>query len=98
MGSVPEDRVCSSGLSCVQDVQVKGVRLLDLGSGLGLLSVEAASRGARPVAVEPGDGCRDITCERLRRAGAGVVVAACGEQLPFRSGSFDVVISLQVLE
>jgi len=81
-----------------QGVTIKGRRVLDLGAGLGGLSTELAVRGAEVVAIEPGAMWRTITAERLRESGAGTVVGAVGEHLPFRSGSFDVVISLQVLE
>jgi ubiquinone/menaquinone biosynthesis C-methylase UbiE len=83
----------------MQRIRVDGARVLDLGAGLGTLSTEAALRGAQPVALEPGNGWRQIASERLRRTGGhGVVVAGTGEQLPFRDGSFDLVVSLQVLE
>ena len=32
--------------------------MMDLGAGLGMISEEAAVRGANPVAVEPGSGFR----------------------------------------
>jgi ubiquinone/menaquinone biosynthesis C-methylase UbiE len=78
--------------------ELEGARLLDLGAGLGSISVEAVLRGALPVAVEPDDESREIAGEQLRRAGGGVVVAAYGESLPFRSDTFDGAVSLQVLE
>ena len=80
-------------------ISVEGARVLDLGAGLGTLSTEAAVRGARPVALEPGNGWRQIASDRLQQAGGhGVVVAGTGEQLPFQDGSFDLIVSLQVLE
>jgi|GEM_PF-2385187 len=82
-------------------VTIEGARVLDLGAGLGKLSVEAALHGAQPVAVEPGHGLGEIISERLASEKTrlrGAVVAATGEQLPFRDGCFDIVISLQVLE
>jgi ubiquinone/menaquinone biosynthesis C-methylase UbiE len=69
-----------------------------LGAGLGMVSEEAAVRGANPVAIEPGNGFREITLERIRRGGRGMVIAAAGENLPFRDNSFNVVISIEVLE
>lgn len=82
----------------VEGVTIKGARVLDLGAGLGKLSVEVALRGGYPIAVEPGEGFSEIVQERLRLAGRGGVVAAVGEHLPFQDGVFDVVVSLQVLE
>ncbi len=84
-----------------EGLMIKGARVLDLGAGLGKLSVEAATRGAHPVAVEPGDGLSQIISERLEAETCGhraTVARASGEQLPFRDGSFDLAISLQVLE
>lgn len=81
-----------------EGIDIRHARMMDLGAGLGMVSEEAAIRGANPVAVEPGRGYREIALERIRRAGRGMVVAARGENLPFRDNSFDVVISLEVLE
>ena len=96
-------RTAASALNYLvsEGVTIKGARLLDLGAGMGKLSVEAAQRGAQPVAVEPGDGFGEIVRERLASEKGGLpgaVVQAAGEQLPFRGGCFDLVISLQVLE
>ena len=79
-------------------LEVQGKTVLDLGSGLGALSSELALRGARVLAVEPAAAWRAITAARLPHAGSGVVVASVGEALPFRSGTIDLVVSLQVLE
>ena len=79
-------------------VDVAGKRLLDLGSGMGSVSVEAALRGAHPIAIEPGRGLREVACDRLREVGQGLVMAADAESLPLRDASIDVAVSLQVLE
>ena len=80
-------------------ITVSGLRILDLGAGLGALSLEASRRGAAVVALEPGEGWREIAAERLKKEGThAAVVAAGGERLPFGDGTFDGVISLQVLE
>jgi 2-polyprenyl-3-methyl-5-hydroxy-6-metoxy-1,4-benzoquinol methylase len=81
-----------------QGINIRESRMMDLGAGLGMVSEEAAVRGATPVAIEPGNGFREITLERIRRSGSGVVVAAMAENLPFRDSCFDVVVGLQVLE
>ncbi|HKY39626.1 MAG TPA: class I SAM-dependent methyltransferase [Polyangiaceae bacterium] len=80
-------------------VELKGARVLDVGAGVGSCSTEAALRGALPVALEPGSGWRELARDRLKEVGrGGSVVAATGESMPFRSASFDVVVSLMVLE
>jgi 2-polyprenyl-3-methyl-5-hydroxy-6-metoxy-1,4-benzoquinol methylase len=81
-----------------EGIDIRTGRMMDLGAGLGMLSEEAAVRGANPVAVEPGSGYREIALDRIRRGGNGAVIAAVGESLPFRDNSFDVIISLEVLE
>ncbi len=81
-----------------EGIDIRRARLMDLGAGLGMLSEEAAVRGAIPIAVEPGSGYREIALDRIRRGGRGSVIAAVGESLPFRDNSFDVIISLEVLE
>ena len=79
-------------------IDVAGKRLVDLGSGMGAAAVEGAVRGAWSIAVEPGAGLRDVAATRLREAGRGAALAGNAESLPFRDGSIDVVVSLQVLE
>jgi 2-polyprenyl-3-methyl-5-hydroxy-6-metoxy-1,4-benzoquinol methylase len=81
-----------------EGINIREGRMMDLGAGLGMVSEEAAVRGATPVAIEPGNGFREIALERIRRSGSGVVIAAMAEHLPFRDGCFDVVVGLQVLE
>lgn len=84
-----------------EGVTVEAARVLDLGAGMGKLSVEAALRGGQLVAVEPGDGLGKLIGERLAAENDGLhgaVVQAAGEDLPFHDGCFDLVISLQVLE
>jgi 2-polyprenyl-3-methyl-5-hydroxy-6-metoxy-1,4-benzoquinol methylase len=83
---------------CSEGIDIRRGRIMDLGAGLGMLSEEAAVRGGNPVAIEPGIGFREIALERIQRGGRGMVIAAAGENLPFRDNSFDVVISLEMLE
>ena len=81
-----------------EGIDIRQGRMMDLGAGLGMLSEEAAVRGANPIAVEPGSGYREIALARIRRGGRGAVIAAVGENLPFPENSFDMIISLEVLE
>ncbi|MHB8831210.1 MAG: class I SAM-dependent methyltransferase [Patescibacteria group bacterium] len=85
--------------------QLAGKRILDVGSGYGLLLVEAAKRGASVTGLEPSqDGFYGETLEISRSiiAQAGLpldsVVDACAEHMPFADGTFDIVHSANVLE
>ncbi len=78
---------------------VKGLRVLDLGSGRGGLSVMLAIRGAKVTALD----LRKRNCRilRLRASRYGLkvkAVRAVGEALPFASGVFDLVICKDVTE
>ncbi len=68
-------------------------RVLDVGAGTGELTALAAKSGARVVGI-------DISAEMLhgaRRRDLGRAwIQASGDNLPFRSGSFDAVISAYV--
>lgn len=81
-----------------QGVTLHGTRLVDLGSGMGAAAIEAAIRGAWPIAVEPGRGLREVAALRLSEIGRGIVLAGNAESLPLADKSIDVVVSLQVLE
>ncbi len=70
-----------------------GLRMLDAGAGVGgPAAFAAAETGVRPVLSEPEAGA----CRSAQRLFELPVVQA-GSQLPFASGSFDVVWSLGVL-
>lgn len=74
--------------------QLQGLSVLDVGCGTGPFSLAALSRGARVTSL-------DIGVELLRHArskGAPRPLAADAAALPFRSASFDVVISSECIE
>lgn len=83
---IPESRVGAVG-------DVAGLDVLEDGCGAAQWSIALARRGARVVGL-------DLSIEQLRhgaalarRAGADVPLAnADGERLPFRDGSFDLVL------
>jgi len=83
--------------------EVRGKTVLDLGSGMGGLSVallrDYAAQGLHLQAMDYNkDYCR-IAILRARRYGIQLpIIAAAGEHLPYRSGIFDLVICLDVLE
>jgi len=68
---------------------VSGRDILDVGCGEGRFCRMLRERGAQAVGIDP-------TCALLRQAAkrdSGFCVRALGEQLPFRNGSFDEVVS-----
>ena len=78
--------------------QLRGARLLDVGTGDGTYAIEAARRGARSVGLDLDP--RMIEAARRRAAAAGVPVALCRgtvEALPFADASFERVVAITVL-
>jgi ubiquinone/menaquinone biosynthesis C-methylase UbiE len=66
---------------------------LDLGCGTGR-NLPLLPAGARGVGVDP---CRETLIRARRRAPSALLVQARAEQLPFRPGAFDTVLSGLVL-
>lgn len=76
-----------------------GTRILDVGSGGGLLAEEFAGLGCRVTGVDPSKG--SVATARAHAASGGLeieYVEGSGEELPFAMGSFDVVYCCDVLE
>jgi len=72
-----------------------GLRVLDLGCGTGQLSLLLERRN-RVVSYDP--ALRALRMTRARRRTPGGCVVGGGEALPFRDGSFDCVLLIDVLE
>lgn len=71
-----------------------GKLVLDVGAGSGRHSAQAASYGARVVAVDLG---QSIDVARRNLPDEVLTVQADAERLPFESGRFDLVMSIGVL-
>jgi 2-polyprenyl-3-methyl-5-hydroxy-6-metoxy-1,4-benzoquinol methylase len=79
---------------CLAGTPLAGQRTLDAGCGYGPFSEAAARRGAAVVSVDLGP--RLVALARARAGSRGVVADA--GRLALRDGSFDVVISSELLE
>jgi ubiquinone/menaquinone biosynthesis C-methylase UbiE len=76
-----------------------GLRLLDLGAGMGGFAVAAALAGARVTACEYNPAyCRIIELRAARHGLTLPVFNAAGEALPFPADAFDAVTAWDVLE
>ena len=78
----------------VLPADLDGRDVVELGCGTGYVSAWLARRGARPVAVDPTP--TQLAIARQMQAEHGLrfpLVQAVGEQVPLRSGRFDVAIS-----
>lgn len=83
MFSIPDTQLRALG-------DVTGQRVLELGCGAGQWSASLAADGATVVAFDLSDAQLAAAAERMGAARFPLVQGAA-EQLPFRSGSFDVV-------
>jgi SAM-dependent methyltransferase len=79
--------------------RVAGVRLLDLGAGMGGFAVAAALRGANVVACEYNQAYCSIVALRAARHNRTLPICnTAGEAIPFPANSFDAVVCWDVLE
>ncbi|MEV0410977.1 methyltransferase domain-containing protein [Streptomyces sp. NPDC050448] len=69
-----------------------GARVADVGAGTGIATALLHARGARVVAVEPGEG---MAAEFRRRNPRVPLVRGDGDRLPFASGSLDLLTYAQ---
>lgn len=75
-----------------------GERVVDVGCGTGIYTVELVQRGAHVIGVDPSMEMLAITREKLRQAGlTGHLVCGSAEALPFRSGKFDLALAVTSL-
>lgn len=78
---------------------LEGLRLLDLGAGMGGFAVAAALRGAEVTACEYNPAyCRIIELRAARHGLHLPVVNAAGEALPLPDAAFDALTAWDVLE
>jgi 2-polyprenyl-3-methyl-5-hydroxy-6-metoxy-1,4-benzoquinol methylase len=78
----------------LRGVDLKGLRMLDGGSGGGHFSAAATRRGAQVTSVDVG---ANLIRQVQKRAGSRGVIASILE-LPFPDGAFDLVVSTEVIE
>lgn len=77
---------------------LKGLCVLDVGCGDGVLTCAATSRGALATGVDPDPAMLNAARARAERAGANAdFMDGRIEQLPFNDASFDVVAAITVL-
>src|SRR6185437_11701919 len=78
---------------------LKGLRMLDIGCGGGILSEPLARLGAEMVGADPSD--ENIAAARAHAESAGVAVdyrATTAEDLAAAKERFDVVLAMEVIE
>jgi len=77
----------------------RGRRVLDLGCAGGFMAEALARRGAAVTGIDPAAGA--VAAARRHAGASGLAVryaAGVGEALPYRTGAFDVVVCVDVLE
>jgi len=79
---------------------MRGLRLLDAGSGTGALAMEAASRGAEVLAIDLSPTLVKLAAERYEaqsRSGPGRIDFRSGDMLSDELGHFDHVVAMDSL-
>lgn len=79
----------------LKSYNLKGKKFLEVGCGLGYFSEMANKLDADVTGVDVGESLVKITKKRVPR---GKFVKASASQLPFNSGTFDVVLCTEVIE
>jgi SAM-dependent methyltransferase len=87
---------------CLLDIigDVRGKRVLDLGTGTGFLAVLLALRGARVVGVDVAEKQLEVASQRAARSGVQQAVTflqMAAESLAFPDGTFETVVGSFVL-
>ncbi len=77
----------------VRSLTTPAARVLDLGCGTGTLAAALRAAGLRVFGIDASTGMLG----ELRRHARGLPVASFGERLPFRSGTFDLAITVATL-
>ena len=80
-------------------LEIKGKRILEIGSGLGLFNIVCQQRGGHCYGIEPDPMKVEISLDLVDEPGIKRnMMRGVGEDLPFRDATFDLVLSFQVLE
>ena len=80
-------------------IQVKGKRVLEIGSGLGSFNIVCQQNGGDCYGIEPDSMKVGVALDLLDDAGVPRnLLRSVGEHLPFGDATFDLVVSFQVLE
>jgi magnesium-protoporphyrin O-methyltransferase len=90
------DRMRATLMNWLPD-DMHGARLLDAGCGTGMLSVEAARRGAHVVAVDLSPTLIGLAQERLPADVADKIEFHSGDMLDDRHGRFDFCVAMDSL-